>query len=284
MKKFISALLVLSTVSAIFAVSASARVLGDVNGDGFANSSDALQILNYAVGNPSTINEKLADVDGNGFVNSSDALQVLTISVGSYNGPTNVDLKSELITPIFDSEKYTLSMTVIEKDDSGTATETNFTMMLNGKNLCVLTKLNLDGTVMDVRFLIVDGIVKLVIPDYRVTIIIPEEYMDGMDLGSIDFSELNFTEGQTYVKSRYVTEDGKKYTVERYKASDGSLSDYYYLDGKWTKYNTVNSSDAVLSTRKINEFKKGVVASNFSTAGTYEISLDKLIGMTGGMA
>ena len=59
--------------------------LGDVNGDGYANSSDALMILSGDVG-IAIPNEycpmACGDVDGNGFVNSTDALIILTYDAG----------------------------------------------------------------------------------------------------------------------------------------------------------------------------------------------------------
>ncbi|HCT16652.1 MAG TPA: hypothetical protein DIW36_04500, partial [Ruminococcaceae bacterium] len=88
MKKIISLLLSAILVTAMFGISASARVLGDVDGDKAANSVDALKILLYSVGSDESISPKLADVNCDGSVNSIDALIVLNISVGDYNGPT----------------------------------------------------------------------------------------------------------------------------------------------------------------------------------------------------
>lgn len=279
MKKIISILLALSTASAIFAVSASARVLGDVNGDGVTNSVDALQILNYVVGNPSTINKNYADVDGSGAINSSDALVILTISVGNYKEPTNVDLMPEIIAPIFSSGKYTLSMTVSETDESGTVTQMPLTIMVDGNNFSLTTKTELGNT----RFFIVDGVAKVVLVDYRITIVIPEEYLGDVDFGSIDFSNLDFTEGCNFVKSRYVSESGKKYTVDRYKSSDGSFYDYYFLNGSWVKSETLSANETIISTRTITEFKKGVDASYFKAVG-FEMDLETFLALGGGLA
>lgn len=57
--------------------------LGDVNGDSEVNSSDALAVLNYAVGNSDEnfILER-ADLNTDGSVNSADALEILKTSVG----------------------------------------------------------------------------------------------------------------------------------------------------------------------------------------------------------
>ncbi len=55
---------------------------GDVNGDGYVSSVDALTVLRYAVGMETISPEeaKRADIDSNGAVNSYDALEILTIA------------------------------------------------------------------------------------------------------------------------------------------------------------------------------------------------------------
>lgn len=67
-------------------ITAISKVYPDVNGDGFINSSDALLVLQYSVGDKSIIktDELFMNVDtnGDGNVNSSDALAILQIAVG----------------------------------------------------------------------------------------------------------------------------------------------------------------------------------------------------------
>lgn len=278
MKKIISILLALISVLSLFAVTASARALGDVNGDGATNSVDALQILNYAVGNPTTINEKYADVNGDGAINSSDALVILTISVGSYTEPTNVDLVPEVIAPVFASGKYTLTMTISEKDNTGAVTQTPVTIMVDGNKFSFTTQTEFGNT----RLFVVDGVIKIAFSDHHFTVIVPKEYLGDLGFDSIDFGDLDLTEGTTYVKSRYVTEGGKTYTVDRYKSSDSSFCDYYFLNGSWVKSETLDASGTVVSTRTITEFKKGVDVSYFKSVGI-EMDLDTIIGLAGGM-
>jgi hypothetical protein len=59
-------------------------VLGDVNGDDTANSTDALIILSADVGNNVTsfCPMNCGDVNEDGFVNSTDALIILSYDVG----------------------------------------------------------------------------------------------------------------------------------------------------------------------------------------------------------
>ncbi len=64
------------------------QLLGDVNGDGLINSTDAALILAFAVGNPippvaqARIDAGIGNVDGNNRTNSRDALIILSYDVG----------------------------------------------------------------------------------------------------------------------------------------------------------------------------------------------------------
>ena len=59
-------------------------VMGDLNGDGKVNSSDALEILQHSVGSKAIEGNALtaADLTGDGNINSADALSVLQVAVG----------------------------------------------------------------------------------------------------------------------------------------------------------------------------------------------------------
>lgn len=83
MKKAISILMaiVLVMVSTVFVIAGNNQK-GDANKDGKINSADALLILQYVVGQKSSIDKDLADVNSDGKINSNDALQVLQIVVG----------------------------------------------------------------------------------------------------------------------------------------------------------------------------------------------------------
>lgn len=73
----------------ISSTSTVAKSTADVNGDGKVNSSDALIVLRYSVGNTSLIKGSAAllnaDANGDGKINSSDALIILRISIGAIN-------------------------------------------------------------------------------------------------------------------------------------------------------------------------------------------------------
>lgn len=59
-------------------------LMGDLDGSGKLNSTDALEILNYIVGRRQFTGDqlKLADMDGSGTITSTDALMILQICVG----------------------------------------------------------------------------------------------------------------------------------------------------------------------------------------------------------
>ena len=265
MKKILSILLSsILTVSAL-GISASARTLGDVDGSKTTNSYDALKILTYSVGTLDTINERTADVNCDGVINSSDALLALRISVDLYDGPTEVDLKPEVIDPIVKTGKYTFSTTFDTEDENGNPETLPVTIMVNGKNLCALMKYS--G--IDVRVLILDEKVYMVLPS-----LFSYMEMSESDIGNLDFSNMTGNLDQTYAGSFYSTYDGKTYTVDTYKSEDGSLSDYYFLDGKWAM--TTDHSGKPEDAMKITDFKAGVNESYFSLKGLFKIDPDKL--------
>ncbi len=246
-------------------ISASARTLGDVDGNKTTNSYDALKVLTYSVGAIDSIDEKAADVNCDGTINSSDALLALRISVGLYDGPTEVDLKPEVIDPIVKTGKYTFSTTFDTEDENGNPESLPVTIMVNGKNLCALMKYS--G--IDVRVLILDGKVYMVLPSFLSYVEMSES-----DIGNLDFNGITGDLNQTYVGSSFSTYDGKTYTVDTYKSADGSLSDYYFLDGKWAMAD--DHSGKPENAQKITDFKEGVNESYFSLKGLFKIDPDKL--------
>jgi hypothetical protein len=58
-------------------------VLGDVDGDGFINSTDALWVLWFDVQAVSAVPiPEAADMNGDGFLNAVDALYILWVDIG----------------------------------------------------------------------------------------------------------------------------------------------------------------------------------------------------------
>lgn len=257
MKKIISAALA-AVIALSLCTSACARLVGDVNGDGAANSSDALAVLQYSVGIKDKIDEKAADVNTDGSINSSDALCILQISVGSYKGPTEVEdelitsYKKDNVDPILKSGKFTLTTTVIS---DGNAIPT--TIMVNGNDLSA----DMTYSGINCRMLILDGKCYLVFPKLRVY----------GTVNSVPTITIAGTAKENYEKSEYYKLDGKTYVVETYKSSDGSVRQYYFLDGVW-KTLVTTAADGTVSTQRIDALKAGVTDSNFNLKGYVKVA------------
>ena len=266
MKKFISILLSAILAVSALGITASARLLGDVDGSKNTNSLDALKILMYSVGKIDTIDEKAADVNCDGKVNSLDALTVLRVCVGTYEGPTEVDLKPEVIDPIMKTGKFTLGTVVDTVDEKGNSVSIPSTVMVSGNNIC--TSMKYSG--MNIRLLVLNGKVYMIMPDLKVYVEMRKE-----DLGGLDFGNMNFDDNQTYAGSFFSTYNGKTCTVDTYRSEDGSLTDYYFLDGKWAMLN--GHSEKPENSRTITDFKAGVNESYFSLKGLIKFNIEDLL-------
>lgn len=267
MKKFISLFLVIIMAFAC-SVGASARLVGDVNSDSRVNSIDALYILRKSVGNDDGMNENYMDVNADGKINSVDALVVLMISVGKYNGDLEVEdelitnYKAQIIDPVMTTGKFTFT-TEVEVD--GTARTA--TAMVRNNDICVET--GTDGVTL--RVLCLDGKTYLVFP---------------MDMGlikgfyAVTDQEINMQIGApekvTYVGSEKVNIGGVEYIRESYSHTDGTVTDYYFKDGKWMMIG--NAADGEAGIQKIIDFKQGVDETYFSLKGFKEVALDQITG------
>lgn len=264
MKKIISILLAV-VFAFSFAATASARLVGDVDSDGKTNASDALAILRYAVGLDS-VNEAYADVNGDGNINASDALTVLNIAVGKYEGDLEIEdtlitsYKKDVVDPIMKSGKFTLKT---QMDADGVTADV--TTMVKGNDVCVET--TMEG--LTVRVLILGDQTYLVMPDFIMPGVgVYMEYDEQLKPNTGGATEAE------YVKSEYVTVDGDKLVCETYKLADGSISQYYFKDGKWVMLAV--EQDGELVSQKVVEFKSGVKNSNFSLDGFIKLELEDM--------
>ena len=262
MKRFISLLLAITFAFALSA-GASARLVGDVDSNGVTNSTDALMILKYAVNKPvDKMNVAYADVNNDNSVNSTDALIVLHITVDKYKGDLEVEdkfttsYKAELVDPIMKTRSYTL----VTKADIEEKT-TVATFMVDGNDMCVNTVV--DG--MTVRMLVLEGKTYLVIPTDKIPMFkgVYSEIEEDLGLNTDETATLE------YVKSEYVTIKGVEYICENYKHPDGTITQYYFKDGKWVMMGSV--TNGAVETQEIVEFKAGVDKSLFSLKGYADI-------------
>lgn len=250
-------------VSLILAVSmclaAQARFVGDVDGNGAVNSSDALLILQYSVGQKEPTVKAIADVNGDSTINSADALIALQISVGTYTGPTEADdilitsYKKDVVDPITSTGKFTIKATAY----SGSST-TPMTIEYRDGDLAV----TIDGLT-EIRILIADGKSYITIPKRRIyTQANGKEYGADLSLVSGDESE--------YIGSEEVKRNGVTYICEHYKSSDGAAKDYYFRSGKLAMIIDPKSGDSE-TVLMINDIYAGVEDSSFSLAGYKKI-------------
>lgn len=270
MKRFVSLLLAIVFVSAL-SVSASARLVGDVNSDGKTNTTDALMILKYSVGKTvENMKVEYADVNADGKANSTDALVALQISVGKYDGDLEVEdefvtsYKAELVDPIMATGEYTL---VTQADIEGETS--TVTIIVNGDDLCVDT---LTGDV-NIRMVYLAGKTYMAISAPN----LPIPLVKGI-YGEIDgeLKPSGTSANAEYIKSERVVVYGTEYICESYKLSDGTVTQYYFKDGKWAMMGTVEDGMPKLQT--VVSLKEGIDVSYFSFDGYAKVDMNKLLG------
>lgn len=267
MKRFVSLFIVIIMVFTC-SVCASARLVGDVNSDSKVNSLDALLILRKSVGFNDGANEKYMDANGDGRINSLDALTVLMIAVGSYEGDLEVEdelvtsYKAQIVDPILATGEFTIT-TEVESEGTVVTAE----IMVNGKDMCV----NTASKGVTLRMLHLSGKTYLVIP--------MEMLLSKGIYGEVD-KEMDVSIGSpakvTYIKSERVKVDGVEYIRESYRHADGTVTDYYFKDGKWAMIGAAADGEAGI--QKILDFKKGVDESYFSLNGYKEVAFSDITG------
>ena len=94
------------------------------------------------------------------------------------------------------------------------------------------------------------------------------------DLGGLDFGNMNFDDNQTYAGSFFSTYNGKTCTVDTYRSEDGSLTDYYFLNGKWVT--VTDHSAKPEESMQIKDFKAGVNESYIGLKGMIKFDSDNL--------
>lgn len=262
MKKAFSVFLALIFAFSLSAV-ASARLVGDIDSSGMVNSSDALRILRYTVGQITEISTS-SDINGDGRVNSTDALIALKIAVGSYDGELETDgeqatsFKRDTVDPIINTGKFTLKTQTEGEDGVSTVT-----LMVNGNDICAETV----NDKITARVLVLGSETYIVIPDF---------IMSGVGVYSEYDGDFNVNVGgdgdAQYVASEFVIVDGEQLVCETYELSNGSVSKYYFKNGSWVMLSV--EADGVTTTQKVLNLKKGVTQSYFSLNGLIKINLD----------
>lgn len=109
--KGLSVVMSLALASACFINAGAVGKLGDIDGDGEVNSTDALIALNHSVGLVTLYpdDKEIADVNADGVVDSADALEILSFSVGKITEFSGAPLK------MTDQEAFDLYRSAVKK-------------------------------------------------------------------------------------------------------------------------------------------------------------------------
>lgn len=251
MKKIISSVLAL-TMAATLAVGANATRVGDVNTDGNVDTTDALQVLQYAVGDNKTINPRLGDMNADGRTDSTDALYILQVTIGAVTNNTDVkttNYKSTKIDPVLKSKKFTLKTQLTQDGTTYPAT-----IMIDGKNL--VAEMSAEG--ITARMLILDGKSYCVFPAFFCYAEVP--------VGDIEIGDFGAAENLKYVYTVNATIGGKTYEKEMYLSENGKVQyNYYFLNGEWKYFETVSGGKSDM--QSILDFKAGINESWFKLSG-----------------
>ncbi|MBP3442197.1 MAG: hypothetical protein J6L62_05265 [Clostridia bacterium] len=265
MKKIFSALLVIG-ILLTSTFTAFAATAGDVNSDGNVNSSDALLILQHAVGaNPANFNQNLADMNSDGRINSSDALIVLQIAVGLIEPEQPVTptlLRDEVILKVIKDRKFTISMTVV-----GEGEEIPVTLTMDGDNSGMA--MSVEG--IESKVITLNGKSYMAFNYMGIKM-----YMETEDGGMGSLMSPG-SGNETYVKTTTVTEGNKTYTVEEFKSPEGTVIKYYFEGEKWVRQEVIEGN--IVSICEIHELKDSVDKSIFDLKGYIKIEEDFLNGL-----
>lgn len=235
-RSVLSLIMILSLVCGsvlAFGVSSAAASLGDVNGDGKINSTDALLILQSATGLVKlTENQnKLADVNCDGKINSSDALQVLLYATGKPSVITTTQPTTKPTTK--STTTSTTKKTTASVSFSGTVTAdpslrlrsgagTNYSVLANIPYGTVLTITQTNGNWGKTTYNGKSGWVSL-------------DYIQISKPASGTFTVTSYGYGHGVGMSQY----GAKYYAEQGWSYDKILLHYFYSSK--TKISTDNS-------------------------------------------
>lgn len=253
------------------------RKYGDVNADGIVNSVDALNILQYSVGENTFTSQQInfADVNCDLFVNSEDALEVLMYSTGvNDNVFANTLLKKTKVDSVLSTGKYTITGTDISDDESGS---TPVTMAVDGDNFAIKTQYSDNGISYNVKIIKLSGKYYFVISkkilagEMSLYDDISEEKVDALSASLNKF----FSVSSSYGGTKSIIENNISYTVESYMSEDKAISEYYFNpSGEWKKIVTT-ASDSTVSVTEISSITPTVDSSIF-TLGTKADLLDYL--------
>lgn len=162
-------------------------------------------------------------------------------------------LRDDIIVKTISDKKFTMTMVVLGQD-----TEIPTTVTMDGDKFGAA--LSLSG--MDAKILSMDSKTYLAF-NYMSAKLYMETDEDTYDMSGI--MNPAGDDDSKYVKTTTVTEEGKTYTCEEYKAESGIVTKYYFLDKKWVRQEVIDGE--TVSICEIKEFKDSVDSSIFDLTG-----------------
>lgn len=134
MKAFVNrvifcSLLLLTSIASGNASANTLPLMGDVNGDGVVDVADAVGIVNYTIGKPSTpFYFDAADMDGDGVVDIADAVSIINMVVGK-----NKVVAVDTIKVLYQNDKVSIDGCFDEDKLQASVTGTKVLMTSSGK-------------------------------------------------------------------------------------------------------------------------------------------------------
>ncbi len=170
-------------------------------------------------------------------IDTKDMTEV-TVKTDSDGNPVHGDQKT-FFSKLADAEQYTIKMTLKSISTDGESTTVNITMMKNGSDAYIETKLPVsNGSALPMTILLKDKKCTIYMTSLKAYMEVPQDtytsIVDEMELATSQESTA------TYVESGEVDVNGTTYDVDVYE-DDGSTIKYYYLNDEIKRVEAIDS-------------------------------------------
>ena len=170
-------------------------------------------------------------------IDTEDMAEV-TVKTDSDGNPVHGDQKT-FFSKLADAEQYTIKMTLKSISTDGESTTVNITMMKNGSDAYIETKLPVsNGSALPMTILLKDKKCTIYMTSLKAYMEVPQDtytsIVDEMELATSQESTA------TYVESGEVDVNGTTYDVDVYE-DDGSTIKYYYLNDEIKRVEAIDS-------------------------------------------
>lgn len=197
-------------------------------------------------------------------IDTEDMTEV-TVKTDSDGNPVHGDQKT-FFNKLADAEQYTIKMTLKSISTDGESTTVNITMMKNGSDAYIETKLPVsNGSALPMTILLKDKKCTIYMTSLKAYMEVPQDtytsIVDEMELATSQESTA------TYVESGEVDVNGTTYDVDVYE-DDGSTIKYYYLNDEIKRVEAIDS-DGNISIIEYTQITMTADASKFTAPTGY---------------